>query len=433
MNKIVGTNARGEPISVNKNGYQCVYFKDRKPDFFEYALDKINRVRAMVHGALGLELFMMYGSLLGPCREGGFIGHDDDFDLCYVSKHTDEAAICDEVLSLVSHLRGKGYRVSIASYGFLQVHVDDIFFDVFVGWIKDGKFYLYWGIPEGIPVSDVLPLGWMQMYGRNMRVPAKPEASLEAIYGPGWRVPDPNFRYTVDVRYHQNFGFLIKGWPKETGNSYWNKAYKEKPIPQYPSQFAISVLPELAVGARVLDIGCGNGRDALFLASHGHSVVGADASSEAIAKANAAGVPTAQFEQLDLYSQQQVGAFIERHSGEFDVVYARFFIHAVDASGETVFWRIAKNCLKPGGRIYAELRTIKDIDNHKGRMLSPTECITDHYRRFVEPAELKQRAAGAGFEVVYEVEGHGMAKYKAEDPHVMRVIFQRAVLKAAAA
>ncbi|MGO4843495.1 hypothetical protein AB4144_65585, partial [Rhizobiaceae sp. 2RAB30] len=84
------------------------------------------------------------------------------------------------------------------------------------------------------------------------------------------------------------------------------------------------------------------------------------ASGEAIAKANAAGVPAAQFERLDLYAPQQVTAFLDRHAGHFDVVYARFFIHAVDPSGEAVFWRIAESCLKPDGKIYAELRTIKD-------------------------------------------------------------------------
>ena len=42
-------------------------------------------VREIVAQALGYELFLFYGSLLGAVREGTVIGHDVDFDAAYVT------------------------------------------------------------------------------------------------------------------------------------------------------------------------------------------------------------------------------------------------------------------------------------------------------------------------------------------------------------
>ena len=44
-----------------------------------------------------------------------------------------------------------------------------------------------------------------------------------------------------------------------------------------------------AIGRSVLDVGCGAGEHALFLASRGHVVVGVDPSARAVARASAAG------------------------------------------------------------------------------------------------------------------------------------------------
>lgn len=428
MDQEVKLNDRGERISRNKNGYPCVFFGDRKPDFLPLALSSINQVAEELRQDVGIELFIMYGSLLGPVRAGDFIPHDDDFDYSYVSKGQTDQEICAEAVEIAETLRRRGYKVSMASFGFMQVQVNpEVRFDLFVGWERDRKFHLYWGIPEGVPIEEVAPLRTMSMHGVDVPVPNRPESLLEKVYGPNWRTPDPGFRYTNDVRRHPAFRFLIRGWPKETGRGYWQNVYARKPIPQYPSQFAVSLMPELERGSRVLDIGCGNGRDALFFASQGLHVLGADAALSGLEKASAANHPNASFEQLDLYKAAMVTEFTKRHSGEFDVIYARFFLHAISEEGEKVFWRVVRDCAKAGARVYIEARTINDLETHKGQRVSEAEVITDHYRRFIITNELHYQAKRHGFELLYQVEGTGLAKFRDEDPPVLRATYRKKV------
>ncbi len=52
-----------------------------------------------------------------------------------------------------------------------------------------------------------------------------------------------------------------------------------------PSSFARQVASPLPPGARILDLGCGEGRDSVFFAAQGFDVVGVDISRAGIAKA----------------------------------------------------------------------------------------------------------------------------------------------------
>jgi hypothetical protein len=60
------------------------------------------RIRAVLAEEHGLDVFLVYGSLLGAVREGGPIGHDDDLDVAYVSDLQEGPAAADE-LARVAH------------------------------------------------------------------------------------------------------------------------------------------------------------------------------------------------------------------------------------------------------------------------------------------------------------------------------------------
>jgi len=72
---------------------------------------------------------------------------------------------------------------------------------------------------------------------------------------------------------------------------FWEDAYKQDgPADTFsggrPSQEFLDLVNKLPRAARVLDLGCGDGRNALFLAEHGYDVTAVDMSANAIDKLN---------------------------------------------------------------------------------------------------------------------------------------------------
>ncbi len=75
----------------------------------------------------------------------------------------------------------------------------------------------------------------------------------------------------------------------EPFSAFWERSYRDLNVSSMggPSFEVAEVAPLLPAGARVLDLGCGEGRNSLFLASLGHSVVAIDRSPAGIDKLRA--------------------------------------------------------------------------------------------------------------------------------------------------
>ena len=203
--------------------------------------------------------------------------------------------------------------------------------------------------------------------------------------------------------------------------AYWDDYYSrarsvQRPL---PSQFATFVAGELAGPHRVIDFGCGNGRDSLFFASYEHQVVGIDGSAAAVAYC--AGLAESWGQKIDFIQAavddpdlpQQVPAAVEGPT----VVYARFFLHAITEEEEQSFLGHAAALTSPGDLLAVEYRTIRD--------LSLAKVTGAHYRRFMQPPVFQHAAREHGFSVSYAVEGFGMAKYKQDDAYVARSLLTR--------
>jgi cyclopropane fatty-acyl-phospholipid synthase-like methyltransferase len=321
--------------------------------------------------------------------------------------------------------------VKLNSYGqykvVKRVRGEALKFEVFVGWTEADKTFLYFGIDKGVEASAFLPVGARDFHGVSLPVPADPERVNEAIYGPGWRTPDPSFTYALDAAKWKPFLFL-----RSTPNlGYWNDYYArrkpDEPWSLLPSQFAAFVANETSPG-RMLEIGCGNGRDALFFASVGYKVQGADYCETAIGlcreRAETLGLK-ARFETLNICDVAQVTTFAGRHADTYDTVYARFFVHAITELGEEELFKLCAAVLKPGGRAFLEFRTTEDERASAGRELSASEREDGHYRRFIDVDRFVDRAATHGLRTAYRVAGQGMATFRGEDPHVARVVLER--------
>jgi tetratricopeptide (TPR) repeat protein len=160
-----------------------------------------DRVRRAFDDALGRPLFALYGTLLGVHRDGSLIPGDDDFDAGYVSDRTDPVAVKEEAMELMLELLHEGLTVSFNRSGRLfRVHDEqrfgfDVHVDVHPVWFQDGHAWIHNHASFPCDVSAFLPVRSTRVDGIELYLPQRPEEFLRANYGPGWRVPDPDFAY----------------------------------------------------------------------------------------------------------------------------------------------------------------------------------------------------------------------------------------------
>lgn len=58
-------------------------------------------------------------------------------------------------------------------------------------------------------------------------------------------------------------------------------------------------------------------------------------------------------------------------------------------------------------------------------MISPTERIHGHYRRFIVLSELRERVSAAGFQVTSEIEADNLAIHGDDNPVVIRMMAKK--------
>ena len=198
---------------------------------------------------------------------------------------------------------------------------------------------------------------------------------------------------------------------------YWDEYYQKDNAPSFPSPFAEYVACKLNTKQNILEIGCGNGRDSKYFSSKGHHVTGLDRSAEAIELCK------------NLYSSDEPIEFFygtitdiaKTNKKKYDLIYSRFVIHAMSMDEELEMLKTSYQLLNENGQFFIECRSINDPLSNTGEILSHTERIEGHYRRFIILEELKQRLIKVGFEIIEAIESNGLANLEKEDPVVIRV------------
>ena len=163
-------------------------------------------------------------------------------------------------------------------------------------------------------------------------------------------------------------------------------AFYEKTAPrltfsaaQAPSRDLDAFLDRLEPGARILELGCGTGRDAARMVERGHEVDATDGVAAMVRKANERFAIAARqmlFDQLDAKE-------------EYDAVWAHAtLLHVARADLDDVLSRI-RRALKPGGWHYASYK----LGDGEGR------CLLGRLHNFPDPEWLVERYKAAGFAI----------------------------------
>lgn len=200
---------------------------------------------------------------------------------------------------------------------------------------------------------------------------------------------------------------------------YWNNLYAGKLGNREPSSFALHVLESLPGNSTMLELGCGNGRDAFFFAEHGHQVYAIDQSAVVINRIKGENI-NPRFHCRDIRSDRKPFPFRVDHG------YARFFLHALNKSEADAAIRLMSHVLPDNGLFFSESRSVKSSLYGVGETVEDDIYITDHKRRFIHRDELIQQLELNGFIIDQVVESDGLAVYMDDDPVVIRVTARKA-------
>lgn len=138
-------------------------------------------------------------------------------------------------------------------------------------------------------------------------------------------------------------------------------------------------LPLLPAGGRVLDVGCGSGRDALAFAQRGYRVTAFDASPElAQLAAQHTGLPVATVDVLQLQGPTSLGLPAD---ARFDGLWACASLLHLPEVDQPRAWQTLWALLAPGGVAYASYKLGDDAQ--------PSERVDTLGRPFTDATEAR--------------------------------------------
>ncbi len=211
--------------------------------------------------------------------------------------------------------------------------------------------------------------------------------------------------------------------------NYWNNYYqqhgKDKEISDC-STFAKFCLDRFFIGKNlnIIELGSGNGRDAIFFARLQHNITAIDQSTTAI-----------DIEKQDLgaevgkYLQPKALDFVQEDYTKYkqiDVFYSRFTIHSITKDDEVALLPNIYNALNIDGLFCVEVRTTNDPLYGVGDNFGDNTFITDgHKRRFINAQDFRKQVSDLGFKELYFIEEDNLSVYKDDNPILMRLILQK--------
>jgi SAM-dependent methyltransferase len=367
--RITVEDAQGNPLGLDKSNRLSRLFTSRSSEHLEPLLDGIGTVVAALEEA-GVRPFLAYGTLLGAVRQGDFIGHDSDADIGYVSEHDHPVDASLESFRLQRRLTAMGFPISRYSGLAFKVIVRESDgatrgLDVFGGFVREGTLYLMGEVGHPFRREWLEPRSEVTLAGRTFPAPHEPERLLEAMYGPGWRVPDPAYKFETPRTTQRR----LSGWFRGTRvglDSRWQRLH-QTPSPRPadgPSDFARWVRRREPDARVAVDVGCGTGRDVLFLARSGCSAYGLDYFPRDFRLAERRARKRhldASFDWMNLTELRSVlvtGAALSRTPGP-RVVLARHVVESTDRNGRENLFRLAKMVTRGSGRLYLQLRATR--------------------------------------------------------------------------
>jgi SAM-dependent methyltransferase len=195
---------------------------------------------------------------------------------------------------------------------------------------------------------------------------------------------------------------------------YWESFYESFNI-LVPTTFAKFIynflLKKNTNNIKLVDLGCGNGRDTFYFHSKGIFCTGLDWFAPEVKKQK-----NLKFKRVDIV------AYNFNDLKNVDIFYTRFYLHSITEKNEKVVNKKVFNNLVEGGYYCIEVREISDKSFDIKQKIGRDEFFTDHYRRLFNLNSFIKRLEDIGFDIVYKFSGKNVCIFKNSNPKVLRVI-----------
>ena len=400
----------GHPLEIMKTGRLTRSYADGGGGAVEKVVNAALEAQDFIVENTDLTVFLAFGGLLGAVREGKVIGHDNDLDLTVVYPQQYPVDVIRRSFQLERQFIEAGWythRYSAAAFKVARSknHGASELIDLFGAFEADGQLYFMPNLSAGRSGLQLEPVSSVMLEGREFRAPHDISGWLEMIYGPTWRIPDPGWKYEPvnDTRRR------VSGWTRAAidGRRDWYPYYsgirRDEITAREESGLAHWAADRLPA-ARLVDVGCGAGQDAVWLAGQGFEVMGIDFAPTAVrwtkdrARKADVKIEARRVNVLETHHMLALGSEMAFAEGPCHV-YVRRVIETLNDRARVNLWRFASMATRSGGRLVLEFRTPSPVPRRKADL--PGRQV----RRRPEAVRREIEAAGGRIEHEETVSG----------------------------
>ena len=331
----------------------------------ETVLGLYHRVNSVLADSFDQQAFLCYGSLLGVVRDSGFIGHDLDFDIAYVSRQKSGPVVAQELAEVGLELMERGFNVvpkrtclaiKDESSGSVGIDLFHLYYD------ESGNLSFPFGI-AGDPLKSrklSTNLRTVTLSGHDVFVPEDAEQIIEITYGATWRTPNPGFRWQNDRTISAREGIV----PIEQVDEITRANVTPSQVDQRHAMDSV-----LASGRNITDIvvevGSSLGDQASVIAAAGKRVIGLERTMMSVKRAqryvDSQGLADqVDFRPVDIYDPEQLEAAIRDIRREVGGGNLTFYTRSFPAFSDLLLRSLlssVNNCAFSGDYLIADFRT----------------------------------------------------------------------------